>query len=408
VIALIGGTSNCHMAASRQPHFVPGVWGPYFGAMVPDLWLTEGGQSAAGALIDYAIENSAAYPTLAREARDKKTTVYALLNERVQALADARHLAHPAYLTRDLHVLDYHLGNRSPIADPRARGVVDGLSLDTGPDALALLYLATLQAVAYGTRHIIEAMNAHGFAINKIWRRVAGRKTPCGCANTPTPARPHLCWAANPNPCCWAPLSWARRRAARMGASSRPCESWAKAARAYRLTEPYAPIMTPSSLCTANSIKSSSDTAKSCAKPWPTKRAPPNFPLAAPLPAPRPLIASANYRQPTRVLKGPARAAALKGVAHRAGGLCARLAREPAPARDPSPRGTGPQGKTRANQTAAAARTIQMRRMKRGMAAHAPTNVAVRAGMKKQRFGRVHAVTAKGRLCVPRRVHWRP
>ena len=178
VIALIGGTSNCHMAASREPIFVPGVWGPYFGAMVPGMWLTEGGQSAAGALIDYAIENSAAHPALAREAQDKRTTVYALLNERVQALADARHLTHPAYLTRDLHVLDYHLGNRSPIADPHARGVVDGLSLDQGPDALALLYLATLQAVAYGTRAIIEALNAHGFAIAKILATGGGTKNP--------------------------------------------------------------------------------------------------------------------------------------------------------------------------------------------------------------------------------------
>ena len=46
-------------------------------------------------------------------------------------------LADPARLTRDLHVLDYHLGNRSPEADPHARGVVDGLSLEQTPDALA-------------------------------------------------------------------------------------------------------------------------------------------------------------------------------------------------------------------------------------------------------------------------------
>ncbi|HEX7390976.1 MAG TPA: FGGY family pentulose kinase, partial [Acidiphilium sp.] len=37
-LALIGGTSSCHMAVSRAPHFVPGVWGPYFSAMVPDFW----------------------------------------------------------------------------------------------------------------------------------------------------------------------------------------------------------------------------------------------------------------------------------------------------------------------------------------------------------------------------------
>ncbi len=45
-VALIGGTSTCHMAVSREPKFVRGVWGPYWSAMVPGLWLTEGGQSA--------------------------------------------------------------------------------------------------------------------------------------------------------------------------------------------------------------------------------------------------------------------------------------------------------------------------------------------------------------------------
>ena len=31
--------------------FVKGVWGPYFSAMVPGLWLNEGGQSATGKLV---------------------------------------------------------------------------------------------------------------------------------------------------------------------------------------------------------------------------------------------------------------------------------------------------------------------------------------------------------------------
>ena len=31
--------------------FVPGVWGPYFSAMIPDLYLSEGGQSSTGQLV---------------------------------------------------------------------------------------------------------------------------------------------------------------------------------------------------------------------------------------------------------------------------------------------------------------------------------------------------------------------
>jgi FGGY-family pentulose kinase len=178
VIALIGGTSNCHMAASREAVFVPGVWGPYFGAMVPGMWLTEGGQSAAGALIDYVIEDSASFASLSYRAEAENTTVYALLNAHCEKLAAEQGLSDPAHLTRDLHVLDFHLGNRSPHADPRARGVVDGLRLDNSLDYDAALYLATVQAIAYGTREIIDAMNAQGFRIDTILATGGGTKNP--------------------------------------------------------------------------------------------------------------------------------------------------------------------------------------------------------------------------------------
>lgn len=41
----------CVQQLSQKPLFVPGVWGPCLSAMVPELWLNEGGQSATGRLV---------------------------------------------------------------------------------------------------------------------------------------------------------------------------------------------------------------------------------------------------------------------------------------------------------------------------------------------------------------------
>ena len=53
---MIAGTSTCHMAASPEQRRIPGVWGPYFGAMLPGLWLNEAGQSATRALLDHILD----------------------------------------------------------------------------------------------------------------------------------------------------------------------------------------------------------------------------------------------------------------------------------------------------------------------------------------------------------------
>ena len=165
-LALIGGTSSCHMAVSKQPRWVNGVWGPYYSAMIPGMWLTEGGQSATGALIDHVLHSHARYAELRDRALAQGTTVYQLLNERLAELSRDRPV--PGSLTRDLHVLPDHHGNRSPRADPTLRGMVSGLKLSASVDSLALEYLATIQAIAHGTRHIIDTLNANGYRISTV------------------------------------------------------------------------------------------------------------------------------------------------------------------------------------------------------------------------------------------------
>lgn len=175
-LALIGGTSSCHMAVSKEPRFVNGVWGPFYSAMVPGLWLTEGGQSATGALIDHIIFSHVRSRELESDAKLRGMSVYEILAEVLDKLAAGKEF--PAGLTRELHVLpDFH-GNRSPRANPNARGMISGLRLSDSLEDLALLYLATVQAVAHGTRHILDAMTQGGYQIETVLTTGGGSKNP--------------------------------------------------------------------------------------------------------------------------------------------------------------------------------------------------------------------------------------
>jgi FGGY-family pentulose kinase len=174
-LALIGGTSSCHMAVSEEMRKISGVWGPYYSAMVPGMWLNEGGQSATGSLVDHIVFDHGAYPEAKERAIAKGQDIYQFLNDRLHELAGEGSVAE---LTRNLHVCPYFHGNRSPRANPHLRGMITGLSLSCTIDDLALLYLATIQAIAYGTRHIIEAMNESGYSIDTIIACGGGTKNP--------------------------------------------------------------------------------------------------------------------------------------------------------------------------------------------------------------------------------------
>lgn len=155
-LGYIMGTSACIMATTPEPCFVPGVWGPYYSAMVPGYWLNEGGQSAAGAAIDHLVRSHPGFA--AAEAAAGKVSVLDFLERRVAQLAKGN----PAALARDLHVLPEYLGNRSPFADPDARAAVVGLGLDNDIDSLARLFVAGLCGLAYGLDDVIDSLRQQG------------------------------------------------------------------------------------------------------------------------------------------------------------------------------------------------------------------------------------------------------
>ncbi|ANS45292.1 FGGY-family carbohydrate kinase [Serratia inhibens] len=175
-VALIGGTSTGHMAMSRTARFIGGVWGPYYSAILPEYWLNEGGQSATGALIDHVIQSHPCYQDLLAQAKTQGQTIYEVLNALLRRMAGEPEDI--AFLTQDIHMLPYFHGNRSPRANPTLTGTLTGLKLSRTPEDMALHYLATIQAIALGTRHIIETMNHSGYSIDTIMASGGGTKNP--------------------------------------------------------------------------------------------------------------------------------------------------------------------------------------------------------------------------------------
>jgi ribulose kinase len=156
-LGLIAGTSSCVMALSTEARPTPGVWGPYFGAVLPDCWLNEGGQSATGALLDHIIRWHGA-------GGEPKSAMHQRIASRIAELRTAE----GPQLAGRLHVIpDFH-GNRSPLADPHAVGVISGLTLDSSFDSLCRLYWRASIAIALGVRHILDALNAKGYVIDTL------------------------------------------------------------------------------------------------------------------------------------------------------------------------------------------------------------------------------------------------
>ncbi len=145
--ALIGGTSTCVMEIGPEAPPARGLWGPHRDAILPGLWVREGGQSVSGGLLDHlcrlwlggAVPDGALHARIARR------------------IAELRASAGWDF-AGDLHVLPDFAGSRTPFAAPQLRGVISGMGLDGGFDGLCRLYWRTAVALALGLRQILALM----------------------------------------------------------------------------------------------------------------------------------------------------------------------------------------------------------------------------------------------------------
>jgi D-ribulokinase len=162
-LALILGTSSSCMALADGPRFVDGIWGPHFGALTPDQWLVDGGQSAFGGATDHLLRLHPAFAELS--ARAGPQALHALEKEIV---ARAGGLSQAASIAEGLHVLPDFIGSRSPSADAGARGGVIGMDLREDGASLQELYVAGLCGLAYGLANIVRKLEESDYEFDAI------------------------------------------------------------------------------------------------------------------------------------------------------------------------------------------------------------------------------------------------
>ena len=154
------------MTSTAEPAFIPGVWGPYYSAMVPGMWLNEGGQSAAGAAIDQLLSFHPAAGEAKERSKRAGVPLPVLLAD--MAAQKAGRFSEAVKLVTGLHVVPEFLGNRAPFADPHARATIAGLGMERDLDNLVSLYIAGLCGIGYGLRQIIDAQADTGVTIESI------------------------------------------------------------------------------------------------------------------------------------------------------------------------------------------------------------------------------------------------
>ena len=154
-IVMIMGTSTCHMVLGEEKRVVPGMCGVVEDGILPGLFGFEAGQSCVGDHFAWFVENCvpAAYQ---EEADSSGLTLHQLLEEKAAALRPGE---------SGLLALDWWNGNRSVLVDVDLTGLLLGATLLTRPEEI---YRALIEATAFGTRIIIEALEEHGVAVNEI------------------------------------------------------------------------------------------------------------------------------------------------------------------------------------------------------------------------------------------------
>jgi len=142
-LVMVMGTSSCHMLNSLVKADVPGVAGIVEGGILPGMYGYETGQAAVGDAFAWLrrLLGLSSFDSIAGAAGDLPPGANGVV------------------------CLDWMNGCRTPLMDGGLRGAFTGLGLEHGPQHL---YLALMEASAFGLRWIVELLREGGVGIDRL------------------------------------------------------------------------------------------------------------------------------------------------------------------------------------------------------------------------------------------------
>ena len=149
------GTSTCQLVLGDRLALAEGMCGVVEDGIIPGFFGYEAGQSAVGDIFGWFIRTGVP-PEVHEQARRDGTDVHHVLERDAAARRPGE---------TGLVALDWWNGNRSILVDVDLSGLLLGATLATGP---ADIYRALLESTAFGTRRIIESLDAAGVAVDRI------------------------------------------------------------------------------------------------------------------------------------------------------------------------------------------------------------------------------------------------
>ncbi|MFG6149350.1 ribulokinase [Halobacillus sp. B23F22_1] len=155
-MVMVMGTSTCHMLLGEEEKRVEGMCGVVEDGIIPGYYGYEAGQSAVGDIFGWFVNEQV--PLYVHEkAKEEGINVHQWLEKQAATYQPGE---------TGLLALDWWNGNRSVLVDTELGGMIAGMTLQTKPEEV---YRALLEATAFGTRKIVDALHQRGVSVDELY-----------------------------------------------------------------------------------------------------------------------------------------------------------------------------------------------------------------------------------------------